>query len=82
MATNIGFVDVGPPEMLSCKYCEYRDKDNAHKENADLFGVETKKMQTYLLEIRNMTCGYGIIMVKMCIKSTGEHVTADKRKNF
>ena len=51
MATNIGFVDVGPPEMLSCKYCEYRDKDNAHKENADLFGVETKKMQTYLLEI-------------------------------
>ena len=59
MATNIGFVDVGPPEMLSCKYCEYRDKDNAHKENADLFGVETKKMQTYLLEIRNMTCGYG-----------------------
>ncbi|GAB1023336.1 hypothetical protein KU15F68_42720 [Escherichia coli] len=32
--------------------------------------------------LANMTCGYGIIMVKMCIKSTGEHVTADKRKNF
>ena len=29
--------------------------------------------------LANMTCGYGIIMVKMCIKSTGEHVTADKR---
>ena len=42
MATNIGFVDVGPPEMLSCKYCEYRDKDNAHKENADLFVGNSK----------------------------------------